>query len=233
MPQSIHHYPTPAVLTEAAAALFARCAHEAITARGRFSVALAGGSTPRPVYARLTQPPYPTDVDWSRVHFFFGDERCVPPTHARSNYRMASESMFQSLPISPENIHRMQGELSPQEAAACYAETLRAFFGASQPQFDLVLLGLGTDGHTASLFPNSAALEEDSHSVVANFAPSQQEWRLTLTYPAINAARCVAFLVAGEAKRPILHAVLHGESGHYPAQRIQPHDGSLLWMLSP
>ncbi len=233
MPPSIHHYPTPAILTEAAAALFARCAHEAITARGRFSVALAGGNTPRPVYARLAQPPYVTDVDWQRVHVFFGDERCVPPEHPRSNYRMAMESMLRRLPTPAANVHRMRGEIPPEEAAARYADVLRAFFDSDMPQFDLVLLGLGTDGHTASLFPGSAALRENSRPVAANFAPSQGEWRLTLTYPALNAARCVAFIVAGEGKRAITEAVLHSGAERYPAQGVRPDQGTLIWLLSP
>ncbi len=228
----IHHYPTPAVLSEAAAALFARCAHEAVAARGRFSVALAGGSTPRPVYARLTRPPYPADVPWDRVHVFFGDERCVPPDHPQSNYRMAAEAMLRALPLPPENVHRIRGEVPPQHAAEEYEADLRAFFGGA-PRFDLALLGLGTDGHTASLFPGSAALNERERWAAANYAPAQRAWRVTLTYPALNAARTAAFLVSGERKRAILEAVLHGKTGRYPAQGIRPEAGDLLWLVSP
>jgi len=229
----LYHYPTPAVLAEAGAALFARCAHEAIRARGRFSVALAGGSTPRPLYARLAHPPYPSDVDWGRVHVFFGDERCVPPGHPHSNYRMAAAAMLDVLSLPPENIHRIRGEAPPQQAAAEYEAALRAFFGA-QPRFDLVLLGLGMDGHTASLFPGSAALEEQERWAAASYAPAQHAWRVTLTYPALNAARTAAFLVSGEAKRPILEAVLRGGGEtRYPAQGIRPEAGELLWLVSP
>ena len=190
----------------------------------RFSLVLSGGSTPQALYQQLASSPYANEVDWSRLHIFWGDERCVPPDHSQSNYRMACQALLEHVPLRPEHIHRMRGELPPEEAALAYAQVLDQFFGERQLQFDLVLLGMGADGHTASLFPHSAALKETLRRVVANYAPSQASWRITLTISALNAARQVAFLVSGADKAETLQRVLEGpyQPDELPAQFIQP-----------
>lgn len=170
-------------LVEAGAREFAAAAGDALGDRGTFRVALSGGSTPRTLYARLTRAPYPSAIEWREARFFFGDERCVPPESRRSNFRMAREALFDPLRIPPENVFRMKGEEEPERAAADYEHALRQEFRSDgRPRFDFVLLGMGTDGHTASLFPGFPALSEGRRDVVANFVPSLEEWRLTLTY---------------------------------------------------
>ncbi len=227
----MEHYPTPEVLAESAAAHIARCLWEAIQVRGRATLVLSGGNTPRATYQRLTQPPYLTALPWNKVEIFFGDERCVPPDDSDSNYRMANEAMLHALPIPPENIHRMAGELPPQEAAGAYEEMLHARLG-KHPTFDLILLGLGNDGHTASLFPNTAALEEGERWVVANYVPALSAWRLTLTYPVLAAGREIRFLVTGSTKQAVLDAIHKGPSA-YPAGRVHPSHGRVVWMVAP
>jgi 6-phosphogluconolactonase len=194
-----------------------------------FSLVLSGGSTPQALYRQLANFPYATEIDWTRLHVFWGDERCVPPNHPQSNYRMAYQALLDHVPVPREHIHRMRGEQPPEEAAKAYAQELAQFFSERQPQFDLVLLGIGADGHTASLFPHSAALKEDQRWVVANYAPSQASWRITLTIPALNAARQVAFLVSGADKANTLQRVLEGpyQPDELPAQFIQP----AVWMV--
>jgi 6-phosphogluconolactonase len=232
MPE-IRTYPDAANLAWAAAEHFATLAAEAIAVRGRFAVALSGGSTPRATYTLLAGDEFAARVDWPRVHVFWGDERCVPPDHPESNFRLADEALLSHVPIPPGNIHRVRGELEPEAAAQDYATALYRFFGTTWPRFDLVLLGMGDDGHTASLFPNSAALHETARSVVAVTAYYQDRpaQRVTLTPPAINAARRVLFLVTGAAKAEILQAVLEGPEGPYPAQRIRPTSGHLAWLV--
>src|SRR5881409_3587977 len=166
--------PDPDALADAAARLIAEAAADAIEARGRFMWALAGGETPRATYARLALPPFRERVDWRRVWVFFGDERCVPPDHPDSNYRMAHEAMLSKLPIPEPNIHRMRGELPPEQAATEYGQLLKDKFGDGGP--DMVLLGMGDDGHTASLFPGTAALNETKHRCVANHVPKLNTW---------------------------------------------------------
>ena len=218
-------------LAEAAARDFAQRAGEAIDERGRFVVALAGGSTPRTVYELLASEYGDTaDLNWSRVHAFFGDERTVPPDHEDSNYRMARETLLDHVPIG--SVHRMRGELPPEKAAAAYEEELRSFFGEEPPRFDLIMLGIGGDGHTASLFPETAALEVTDRLVVANQVPKLETERITLTIPVINAARAVAFLVAGDDKAEALREILEGEADPriYPAKFVRP-DGGPTWMV--
>ena len=192
-------------------------------------VALAGGSTPRAAYALLAAE----EVDWSRVHVFWGDERCVPPDHPDSNYRLAREALLDHVSLPAGNVHRMRGEMEPEAAAQAYAAELRAFFGTQWPSFDLVLLGMGNDGHIASLFPGSAALRETARPVVAVTAEYQDRpaHRVTLTLPAINAARQVLFLVTGAAKAETLWAVLEGPAERFPAQLIRPTSGQLTWLV--
>nr|MBA2715260.1 6-phosphogluconolactonase [Rubrobacteraceae bacterium] len=217
-------------LAEAAAHNFAARAAEAIEDRGRFAVVLAGGSTPKTAYEILARD-YAETIDWGRVHVFFGDERSVPPDHEDSNYRMAREALLDNVPVA--GVHRMQGELPPDEAAQAYEEELRDFFGSDElPEFDLILLGIGGDGHTASLFPETSALEVHDRWVVANPVLKLETTRITLTVPVINAAQAVYFLVAGEGKAEALGQILEGDPDPraYPASLIQPQPGP-NWML--
>ena len=224
-------YETPQELAEAAARAFVARAEEAINALGRFAVVLAGGSTPKATYEALARD-YSGELDWGGVHVFFGDERTVPPDHEDSNYRMAHEALLSRVPVG--SVHRMRGELPPAEAAASYEEELREFFGPDGvPGFDLILLGLGEDGHTASLFPETSALDVADRWVVANPVLKLETTRLTLTLPVINVARAVTFLVAGEGKAEALKEILEGDADPraYPAKFIRPEEGDLTWMV--
>lgn len=227
---SVRVYEIPEKLAEAAAREFAAKAAEAIEEHGRFAVVLAGGSTPKAMYGILARD-YSDSIDWSKVHVFFGDERTVPPDHEDSNYRMAREALLDHIRVG--SVHRMRCELTPDEAASAYEEQLREFFGSEElPRFDLILLGIGGDGHTASLFPETPALEVRDRWVVANPVPKLDTIRTTLTIPVINAARSVAFLVAGEDKAEALKEILEGDADprKYPARLIQP-PGGPDWML--
>ncbi len=221
----------PQQLAEAAARDFAAKAEAAIAEHGSFTVALAGGSTPEATYEILARD-YADGLDWSKVHVFFGDERTVPPDHEDSNYRMAHEALLSHVPVG--GVHRMRGELPPTQAAAAYEGELREFFGASDepPSLDLILLGIGEDGHTASLFPETSALEVHDRWVVANPVLKLETTRLTLTVPVINSARAVNFLVAGEGKAEALKQILEGDADprQYPARLVQPADGP-VWMV--
>jgi 6-phosphogluconolactonase len=224
-------YETPEELAEAAARHFASRARDAINERGRFAVALAGGSTPKAAYEVLARD-YAGALDWSKVHVFFGDERTVPPDHEDSNYRMAYEALLSRAPV--RSVHRMRGELRPGEAAAAYEEELREFFGPDDvPRFDLILCGLGEDGHTLSLFPETAALDVTDRWVVANPVLKLETTRLTLTIPVLNASRAVTFLVAGEGKADVLKQILEGDADPraYPAEVVNPESGDLTWMV--
>jgi 6-phosphogluconolactonase len=213
-------------------------AREAIAARGRFLLALSGGSTPRRLYELLSRPPFVERIDWSRVQVFWGDERCVPPDHPESNYRMAREALLDRVPIPKENVHRIRGEDEPPHAAQAYEQVLRGFFGQAEgpPErsFDEVLLGMGNDGHTASLFPGTPPVTEERRWVMAEHIEQPQAmWRITLTPVVINAAADVTFLVAGGNKAERLSEVLEGGPRDHPlpAQLIRPKHGSLHWMV--
>ncbi|MGA2352865.1 MAG: 6-phosphogluconolactonase [Terriglobales bacterium] len=225
---------TAADLFHAAAEEFIRAARTAIGAQGRFTVALSGGSTPKALYSLLASS-Y-ASFAWNRVFLFFGDERHVPPTDPESNYRMVQESLLSKIAIPPENVFRVSAE-NPDAAAvaADYEAQLRKFFELKPnefPRFDLVLLGMGPDGHTASLFPDSAALEEQSRLVVANWVEKFKTHRITFTFPVLNRAAEIVFLASGPDKAEMIHQVLEGEnSAPLPSQRVQPSDGKLLWML--
>ncbi len=223
----------PTALAEAAAAQFVKAATEALARQARWAVALSGGSTPQAAYQRLAAPDLTSQVDWARVHFFWGDERCVPPDHPESDYGMARAALLDHIPVPPANVHRMRGELNPAEAAAAYQAELESYFGTARPRFDLVWLGLGEDGHTASLFPGTAALRETQRYVVANWVEKLNAWRLTLTPPAINQAAQVTFLVSGSRKAQILKEVLQGpyQPEVRPAQLVQPATGRLVWLV--
>ena len=223
-------YETPEELEEAAARDFVAKAEAAIGERGRFAVVLAGGSTPRTTYEILARH-HLDELDWSKVHVFFGDERTVHPEHEASNYRMVRETLLSHVRVG--SVHRMRCELPPGEAAADYEKQLREFFETDGfPAFDMVLLGLGEDGHTASLFPETSALDVSDRWVVINPVLKLGTSRLTLTIPVINAARAVVFLVAGENKARALKEVLESDADPraYPAKFIRP-DGELAWMV--
>ena len=234
----IHVFADSEAVSRAAADEFIRCAQEAIAARGRFLVALSGGSTPKRLFQLLAEPPYQDRVDWGKVEFFWGDERSVPPDNNDSNYRMAREAMLDKLPISASQVHRIEAERTDRkQAARDYEATLARVFkvspGSDVPHFDLTLLGMGPDGHTASLFPQTAALKETSRRVVVNYVPKFKTDRITLTVPVLNGAREVLFLVAGADKTDALREVLEGppNSDLYPSQLIRPVSGRLVWFL--
>ena len=220
----------------AAADEIALDAARAVAERGRFAWALAGGSTPRALYQLLASDPYRARLPWNAIHFFWGDERHVPPDHPDSNFRMAREAMLDAVPVPAENIHRVPAEEpDAQRAAAEYEATLRAFFQVAAgewPRFDLMLLGLGKEGHTASLFPGSALsrIAERERLVAAPWVEAQQTFRITLTPPVLNHARRAMFLVSGDEKAEALHAVLEGarEPEVYPAQIVE---GNVLWLV--
>jgi 6-phosphogluconolactonase len=233
---SVEIFPSPMQMSEAATKLFTARAAEAVSARGRFTAALSGGKTPVAIYASLAQAPFISQIPWALVHLFWGDERCVPPDHGDSNYRMTREFLLDHVPIPPANIHRMPGEMAPAEAAARYEKELREFFsphGDGFPVFDFILLGLGEDGHTASLFPGTRAIREAARWVLGHYVDAQKGWRITLTPPVINAARTVVFTVSGAGKAAIMKEILEGPSrpDTLPAQIVRPADGTLLWML--
>ncbi len=220
-------------LAHEAARRFTDIAREAVESRGRFSVALSGGSTPGALFTLLAEAPYRERIPWAEVHLFWGDERCVPAGDPGSNYHMADEALIARVPIPPENVHRIHGELAPEAAARAYDKTLRDFFCGPYARFDLVLLGLGADGHTASLFPGSPALDERERLALAVTAAYEDRpaERVTLTPAAINTARHVLFLVTGSAKAEIVQAVLEGSGEQFPAQGIQLGAGALTWLL--
>ncbi len=223
-----------AAIARAAAELFVKLAAQAARARRPFHVLLAGGTTPKTLYTVLASAEYRSRVDWDRVAFFFGDERAVPPDHPQSNYRMANEMLFRPLGIAESFIHRMKAEAEDlNAAAAAYEGELRASFGAF-PRFDLVLLGMGSDGHTASLFPGSPVLKEQSQWVAPVLdAPKPPPRRLTVTLPVLNAGHQVLFMVAGRRKAPALREVLEGTAPpeQYPAKCIQPGPERLRWLV--
>ena len=211
---NIHVYPTPQDTAKAAAEAFAQTARQSVSERGAFHVALSGGSTPKLMYAALRK----LDVPWPQVHIYFSDERTVGPDDLQSNYHSAKVGLLDFVPVAPSQIHRMEGERDPAQAAAEYAALLPA-------QLDVVLLGMGDDGHTASLFPGTAGLTLDGR-VIANEVPQQHTWRISFTFDEINAARERWLLVTGAAKAPVLGEIARGESG-YPVEQVK----SPVWYL--
>ena len=242
--------PDAAALMRLAAEEVVRRAGSAVTARGRFTIALAGGSTPKGLYALLADPaqPFRARTPWQQTHVFFGDERHVPPDHPDSNYGMARATLLAKVPLAPERVHRVLAEETDAAAAALeYEHELRLVSGTGPagtgpavaprglergelPRLDLVLLGLGNDGHTASLFPGTTALEERTHLVVANWVERLRTHRITLTLPVLDAARVVVFLVAGSEKAARVADVLEGSGAALPAGRVRP-GGELIWLL--
>ncbi len=236
--REFRRFVTSDAMVKETAGLIRDKAIESVGERGRFLLVLSGGSTPRPLYESLAREPFATHIPWDKTHLFWGDERCVPPDDPNSNFRMADETLISRVPVRAENIHRMMGEsVSPEQAARGYERDLRSIFrGENFPRFDFILLGLGEDGHTASLFPGDVALEERTRWVVAVEAPESSpiRRRITLAPPAINHARFVLFLVSGARKRTVADLILsRSKTGRLdcPAARISP-DGDLIWFLS-
>jgi 6-phosphogluconolactonase len=224
----------PEALADAAAHRILEAATAAVAARGRFTVALSGGATPRATYMRLAVPPFSERMPWAETFVFFGDERCVPPDHPASNYRMAAETLLSKVAIPPAQVFPMRSDAEDPDAAAEYGRTLARVFGTRRgemPRFDLILLGMGLDGHTGSLFPGSPVLKEIFRPVVAVHATAAAiPHRLTFTLPVFNAAACVIFLVSGAEKAKTVKAVL-GDGALLPAGLVRPSDGRLEWML--
>lgn len=225
---------SPQELFHAAAEKFCALGSKAISEAGKFTVALSGGSTPRGLHQELVTH-FASRLDWSKVFFFWGDERHVSPDSSESNYRMANETLLSKLPVPPANIFRVPSELpDARQAAAKYEQTLQQFFHLtpdSFPRFDFILLGMGPDGHTASLFPGTAALQEKDHLVVANWVEKLNTFRITLTYPVLDDAACVMFLVNGDEKAEMVRRALKDSAASLPCQKVQPLDGELLWYL--
>lgn len=235
MPE-IEIFPDAAALAQRAAEQFVALANYAIHKRGRFVVALSGGSTPKQMNALLAAPPFADQVNWSKVFVFWGDERCVSPDNAESSYCMARETLLKHVSIPNENIQRVHGELAPEHAAQKYEDKLREFFVGQAPRFDLILLGMGDDGHTASLFPGTPGIRENSRWAVAvkhDTPPLPLVDRVTFTPLLINAAANVTFLVSGAAKAERLLQVLRDpyNPDRLPAQVVRPKDGKLFWLL--
>ena len=220
-------------LAIAAAELFVGCASDSQRESNRFCVALSGGKTPKQIYELLATDDFRRRVNWGSVYLFFGDERAVPPDHPDSNFKMVDAALISKVPIPVENVHRMKGELAPDAAASQYEVTLRSVFaGQPWPRFDLIFLGLGEDGHTASLFPGSEAMQEDVRWVAATRNPETQQERITLTLPVLNHAKHAAFLVVGRNKAQRLRDVLSDPQSHkLPAQAIRLESGKLEWLV--
>jgi 6-phosphogluconolactonase len=228
-------YPDVDTLSQQAAQYVVRIASESIADRGRFTIALSGGTTPRKLYGLLGSEPYSSQIDWKLVHIFWGDERCVPPDNPDSNYSMAKEVLLSKIPIPALQVHRMPAD-QPDRETASYAYTIEMqhTFGTNgMPGFDLIQLGMGPEGHTVSLFPHQASLHEKQRLVIPVSVPKPPPDRLTFTPPLLNAARNILFLVTGSDKADALQAVLEGEyqPEEYPAQIVHPPNGEVVWML--
>jgi len=235
-PVEVRRLTTPQDLFHAAAEEVVRAANEAVAERGRFVIALSGGSTPKNLYTLLATNARAA-LPWAQMFFFWSDERHVPPSDPDSNYRMAQEALLSRVPVPASSVFRVPAEKADAgDAALAYERILRQFFSLQPgeiPRFDLILLGLGPDGHTASLFPETAAVEEKSRLVVANWVEKLKTHRITFTLPVLNAARCVAFLVSGSEKASALHEVLESDASgeKYPAKLVRPAEGKLIWLL--
>jgi 6-phosphogluconolactonase len=223
----------PAALADEAAKRFIELGNKAIAAKGTFSVALSGGSTPKAMHNLLASK-YKDQIDWNKVEIYFGDERCVPPEHSDSNYKMARETLLSKVPIPEQNVYRMRGEIQPEDAAKEYGMMLKEKFG--DKGLDLVFLGMGDDGHTLSIFPGTIATKEKEHRVIGYFAENSstgKSWRVTMTAPFVNRAQNVLFLVGGASKANRLKEVLKGprEPERLPSQLIQPSPGNLTFLV--
>ncbi len=233
MNKNIHAYPNKEKLVAATTERIADCMEQAIQKNGLCNMALSGGKTPGGIFSLLASNPYRDRLDWSRLHIFWGDERMVPPEHQDSNFRLVRETLLDHIKMPDENVHRMRGEIAPEEAAAEYAELLHDHFKDSPPCFDLMLLGLGEDGHTASLFPETDAVEECEKHAVAVFVPKLDAWRVTLTLPVLNAARKILFLVSGKSKSKMVQRIMSNKqpAKEIPATMVNPQNGEIHWMM--
>lgn len=233
LPQ-VRIFPSEEEFFRGASEKFCELGEQAIRERGRYTVALSGGSTPRGLHDQLATS-FSKRLPWDKVFFFWGDERHVPPDFPESNFRMAKETLLSKLPIPEQNIFRMRGELpDANEAAAQYQKLLHNFFQPAAgefPRIDFNLLGMGPDGHTVSLFPGTRGLEECRRWVIGNWVPQKDTWRITLTYPVINNCRVVMFLINGEKKAEMVRTALKDPSANLPCQGVQPTSGELLWYL--
>jgi 6-phosphogluconolactonase len=233
---SYYVFSTPDDLIKAAADRLLAEVESAVAARGVARIAISGGNTPRPMFELLATEPYLSKMPWDKMQLFWVDERCVPPDHPYSNYRMTREAMLDKVPLPQQQVFRMEGELDPQQAADNYQAILQQRFKIEPgqfPVFDAILLGMGDDGHTASLFPHTAALHEQTLTVVANHVPQKDTWRITLTLPVLLAGRDVSFLIEGSDKAEVLKEVLLGpyDPETHPSQLIRPVSGRLLFLL--
>jgi 6-phosphogluconolactonase len=225
-------FPDPVALSRAAADLVRSQALKATASHGRFSIALSGGSTPRMLYSLFAEHPWLETMPWPLVHVFWADERCVPPAHADSNYRLAAETFLPRVSLPAGNVHRVRGEEGPDRAAAVYELELKAFFGTAMPAFDLILLGVGEDGHTASLFPRSEQLRERDRLVLPVHGKGPGHSRVTLSLNVLNSARHIIFLVSGAPKAQVVREVMEdGPRSELPAARERPAQGDSVWLL--
>ncbi len=220
-------------LSRAAADFFSTLARDCAAKRGRFAVALSGGSSPKGLYALLGSPPYRDEVPWQQVHIFWSDERCVPPDSPESNYKLALDAFLSAVPLPDVNIHRVKGETAPDAAARSYEDDLQIFFrGPGVPMFDLIILGAGEDGHTASLFPGSPSLDETARLAVPVYLEPPKKDRVTLTLPVLNCASHVLFLAWGRAKAGVVSQILEGNDARkYPAGLVRPASGKVTWLI--
>lgn len=234
MKVQLERFENPIALQRAAANAIAKHLNEARAVRGIATLVLSGGSTPKAIYQLLGAEPLRSQLDWNNIHLFWGDERCVPPTHAESNYRMTNRALLEKIEIPDKNIHRIPGEREPRAAAESYEQEIRNFFTLNAnelPQFDVTLLGMGDDGHTASLFPDTTILNETNRLVAEVFVPKFNAHRISMTFPVLNNSRTILFLVSGASKAGILREVLEGEPTRFPVQRVQPANGTLHWFV--
>lgn len=233
MSKNIQVFPNPEALSIAAAEKIIALANNYITKNGRFTISLSGGSTPERLFKLFAESPYRERMPWQNTYFFWGDERHVPLDDPRNNAHQAIQLLFSKINIPAENIYRIQTNLSPEEAALDYEAKIIKLFGDAPPQFDVMLLGMGDNGHTASLFPKTQVLHEETRMVKEEYIEEVQMYRITMTAPLINLAHHIIFLATGANKADMLKTVLHGdyEPELYPVQLIQPIDGELLWMV--
>jgi len=230
----IHTFENAHILAGGVAGRIVETLGEAVTTSGVASLVLSGGKTPRDVYQLLGSEDCRNSIPWSLVHLFWGDERCVPPTMPESNYRMVKEALLEAIDIPEKNVHRIRGETPPQDAARAYDQEIRSALGLRHdawPHFTLVLLGLGTDGHVASLFPGTLALQERKRIVTEVYVESLKSSRITLTLPALNSAEEVVFLVSGKLKAPIFRKIRTSDTPEYPVQLVQPGSGRVHWYV--
>lgn len=208
---------------------FMKCYKESIQKQDFFSVALSGGSTPKALFSLLTSPPFSLKIDWSKIYLFWSDERAVSPTHPDSNFLMAMEAGFNKMPIPQNHIHRMKAEKDIEKEALAYELLIQKTL--KEKSFDLIMLGMGEDGHTASLFPNTEGLKSKNRLVIANYIPQKQAWRMTLTFECINASPNTAIYVLGENKQQIIHSVLHSTNNFYPIEQVGSKEHKALWII--